>query len=46
MPNNMNPQLSQPIIVAALPVYNEEKYIGTVVLKARQHVDEVIVVDS
>ncbi len=46
MPNNMNPQLGQPKIIAALPAYNEEKYIGTVVLKARQHVDEVIVVDD
>ncbi|MFC1893545.1 glycosyltransferase family 2 protein [Chloroflexota bacterium] len=33
-------------IIAALPAYNEEKYIGTVVLKAKQYVDEVIVVDD
>ena len=46
MPNNMNAQLNQPKIIAALPAYNEEKYIGTVVLKARQHVAEVIVVDD
>ena len=32
-------------IIAALPAYNEEKYIGTLVLKTRQYVDEVIVVD-
>ena len=33
-------------IIAALPAYNEEKYIGTVVLKTKQYVDEVIVVDD
>ncbi len=37
---------NRPKIVAAIPAYNEEKYIGTVVLKARQQVDEVIVVDD
>ncbi len=42
----MKPQSDRPKIIAALPAYNEEKYIGTVVLKARQHVDEVIVVDD
>ena len=36
----------RPKIIAVIPAYNEEKYIGTVVLKARQHVDEVIVVDD
>ncbi len=39
-------QSSQPKVLAGLPAYNEEKYIGTVVLKARQYVDEVIVVDD
>jgi glycosyltransferase involved in cell wall biosynthesis len=33
-------------VIAAIPAYNEEKYIGTVVLKTRQYVDEVIVVDD
>ena len=33
-------------IIAALPAYNEEKYIGTLVLKTKQYVDEVIVVDD
>ena len=33
-------------IIAAIPAYNEEKYIGTVVLKTKQYVDEVIVVDD
>ncbi len=36
----------KPKIIAAIPAYNEEQYIGTVVLKTRQYVDEVIVVDD
>jgi hypothetical protein len=37
---------SQPRIIAGMPAYNEEKYIGTMVLNSRQYVDEVIVVDD
>lgn len=37
---------NKPRIIAAIPAYNEEKYIGTVVLKTRQYADEVIVVDD
>ena len=37
---------SQLRVIAAMPAYNEESYIGTLVLKAKQHVDEVIVVDD
>ncbi|HUV90946.1 MAG TPA: glycosyltransferase family 2 protein [Anaerolineae bacterium] len=33
-------------IVALIPAYNEERYIGSVVLKTRKHVDTVIVVDD
>jgi len=33
-------------IIAGMPAFNEEKYIGTLVLQARQYVDEVIVVDD
>ena len=33
-------------IVAVIPTYNEERYIGSVVLKARKQVDTVIVVDD
>ena len=33
-------------IVAVIPAYNEERYIGSVVLKARKQVDTVIVVDD
>jgi glycosyltransferase involved in cell wall biosynthesis len=36
----------QPKIMAAIPAFNEEKYIGTIVLKTRQYVDEVVVVDD
>jgi len=36
----------QPRIIAGMPAYNEGKYIGTLVLEAKQHVDEVIVVDD
>lgn len=37
---------SQPRVIAAMPAYNEESYIGTMVLKVKQYVDEVIVVDD
>ncbi len=33
-------------IIAVIPALNEENYIGTVVLKTRQYVDEVIVLDD
>lgn len=39
-------ELSQPRVIAAMPAYNEENYIGTMVLKTKQYVDEVIVVDD
>ncbi len=39
-------QATQPKVIAAIPAFNEEKYIGTIVLKTRQYVDEVIVVDD
>ena len=35
-----------PRIIAAIPAFNEVKYIGTVVLSTQQHVDEVLVVDD
>ena len=40
------PGTSQSKIIAAIPAFNEEQYIGTIVLKARQYVSEVIVVDD
>jgi glycosyltransferase involved in cell wall biosynthesis len=36
----------KPKVIAGMPAYNEEKYIGTLVLNARQYVDKVIVVDD
>jgi len=39
-------QRRKPKVVAAIPAFNEEQYIGTVVLKTRQYVDETIVVDD
>ncbi len=35
-----------PKVIAAMPAYNEAKYIGSLVLQARQYADEVIVVDD
>ena len=35
----------QPKILVAMPAYNEARYIGSVILKARQYADEVIVLD-
>ena len=36
----------RPKVIVAMPAYNEEQYIGTMVLKIKQYVDEVIVVDD
>ena len=35
----------QPKIIAAIPAYNEERFIGEVVGKAKKYVNEVVVVD-
>jgi glycosyltransferase involved in cell wall biosynthesis len=35
-----------PRLVAVVPAYNEERFIGSVVLQARKHVDVVLVVDD
>ncbi|MBA7708226.1 Undecaprenyl-phosphate 4-deoxy-4-formamido-L-arabinose transferase [subsurface metagenome] len=37
---------SQPKILVGMPAYNEERYIGSVVLKVQQYADEVIVLDD
>jgi glycosyltransferase involved in cell wall biosynthesis len=37
---------NRPKVVAGIPAYNEEKYIGTIVLKTSQYADEVIVIDD
>jgi len=39
-------QESRPKVIAAIPAFNEEQYIGTVVLKTKQYVDEIVVVDD
>ncbi len=39
-------QLSQPKVIVAMPAYNEGKYIGSMVLAAKQYADEVIVCDD
>jgi hypothetical protein len=36
----------RPRLVAIIPAYNEDKYIASVVLKARREVDRVVVVDD
>jgi len=33
-------------VVAVIPAYNEERFIGSVVLRAREYVDHVLVVDD
>jgi len=33
-------------IIVAMPAYNEEKYIGTLVLRAKRYADEIIIVDD
>ena len=37
---------ARPSVIIATPAYNEEKYIGGIVLLAKQYADEVIVVDD
>ena len=36
----------QPDIIAAIPCFNEELFIGSVVLKAKEYADQVIVIDD
>jgi len=36
----------KPLIVAAIPCFNEERFIGSVVLKVKKHVDRVLVIDD
>ncbi len=36
----------KPRIIVAMPAYNEEKYIGTLILQVKVYADEVIVVDD
>jgi len=45
MDRNKN-ESARPSVIIATPAYNEEKYIGGIVLLAKQYADEVIVVDD
>ena len=36
----------RPLIVAAIPCFNEERFIGSVVLRVKKYVDKVVVVDD
>jgi glycosyltransferase involved in cell wall biosynthesis len=38
--------MRQPRVIVGMPAYNEARYIGSVILQAKQHADEVIVVDD
>jgi len=38
--------VQSPRIVAVIPAHNEDRFIGSVVLKAREHADVVLVVDD
>ena len=41
-----NPTSEGSRIIAGMPVFNEEETIGTVVMRALEHVDEVICIDD
>ncbi len=36
----------QPKIIVGMPAYNEDRYIGSIILQAQQYADEVIVIDD
>ena len=42
----MSPTGSLQRVLAAIPAYNEEVAVGSIVLRARAHVDEVLVIDD
>jgi len=39
-------QQTEARVLAGIPAYNEARYLGSIVLQAKQHVDEVVVVDD
>lgn len=41
-----SPQGRKPLVVAAIPCYNEASFVGDVVRRARAHVDVVVVIDD
>ena len=46
LPARHDEPASAPRVVAVIPAYNEERYIGSVVLKALRHASHVLVVDD
>lgn len=42
----MNGSKSQPKVIAAIPCFNEERFIAEVVKRARKYADQVIVIDD
>ena len=43
---NQETQQTEVRVLAGIPAYNEARYVGSIVLQAKQYVDEVIVVDD
>ena len=41
-----NSASKSPKVVALLPAYNEERFIGSIVLQIKDYVDDVIVIDD
>ncbi|MFO8100739.1 MAG: glycosyltransferase [Dehalococcoidia bacterium] len=39
-------KVSRPRVIVAIPCFNEDRFIGSVVAKAKKFADEVIVVDD
>lgn len=46
MARERHPQGQSPSVVAAIPCYNEEQFIGDVVRRAGQYADRIVVVDD
>jgi len=42
----LHPDGQRPEVVAAIPCFNEELFIGSVVLKTKDYVDQVVVIDD
>jgi len=46
IPSNKIENSSKNLIIAAMPAYNEEKYIAKTIINAKKYVDQVLVVDD
>ncbi len=42
----MSSSENRPKVIVAMPAFNEEKYIGTIILKAKKYADEIVVYDD